>query len=267
MQQINRSVPARCGKKRKRAEMANPVKLKATVTSIEDRGGGVFIVSIKPEGRVPRFKAGQFLHLTLEDFDPAGGFWPESRVFSIASKFGEDEIIIVYSVKGKYTSRMAAELSVGRSIWIKLPFGDFVVRSKSDDEGDVVLVAGGTGISPFVPFLEDAPDRPERQIRLFYGVREANLLLFSNLLSRKVASGAVDIRLWIESTSGSPEGMPFEARAVHGRLDAGRVHDECADLVRPRFFLSGPPQMIDAFKSGLAARGVGADRIFFDEWE
>ena len=33
---------------------------------------------------VTPFKPGQFLHLALDAFEP-GGFWPESRVFSIAS--------------------------------------------------------------------------------------------------------------------------------------------------------------------------------------
>ena len=33
---------------------------------------------------VPRFTPGQFLHLALDPYD-ADGFWPDSRVFSIAS--------------------------------------------------------------------------------------------------------------------------------------------------------------------------------------
>jgi NAD(P)H-flavin reductase len=75
--------------------MANPSKIQAEIVSVEPYGKDFFEVRMKPQGRVPRFKAGQFLHLTIDDYDPSGGFWPESRVFSIASRYGSEEIVIV----------------------------------------------------------------------------------------------------------------------------------------------------------------------------
>ena len=76
---------------------------------------------------MPPFRPGQFLHLTVDDYDPAG-FWPESRVFSIASSPRERERIrICYSVKGRYTTKMEQALKVGGEVWIKLPYGDFVI--------------------------------------------------------------------------------------------------------------------------------------------
>ena len=53
--------------------MANPVKICGNVASLTKHDEGVFTVTIMPEQRVPRFKAGQFLHLTLDDYDPQGG--------------------------------------------------------------------------------------------------------------------------------------------------------------------------------------------------
>jgi len=134
--------------------MANPIKLKATVSSVQQFGEGVYEISMVPEGFVPRYKPGQFLHLTVDEYDPAGGFWPESRVFSIASASGSDDIRIVYSVKGKYTRRMEEGLKPGATVWLKLPYGDFVIEGVLKDGQGAVLVAGGTGVSPFLPFLE-----------------------------------------------------------------------------------------------------------------
>ena len=65
------------------------MRLKAIVTEVNPYGTGVYQIRMRPESRIPCFKAGQFLHLTLDGFDPSSGFWPESRVFSIAS--GPDE--------------------------------------------------------------------------------------------------------------------------------------------------------------------------------
>ena len=115
---------------------------------------------------MPQFKPGQFLHLALDPYEP-GGFWPESRVFSIASSPTErDRLAITYAVKGAYTTRMERELAPGSSVWVKLPYGEFVV----DPARDAVLFAGGTGITAFTAFLSRS--RPERAaVLLFYGAR------------------------------------------------------------------------------------------------
>src|SRR5699024_1464423 len=116
-------------------------------------GERVYTLVLRPERRVPRFRAGQFLHLALDRYDPTG-FWPESRVFSIASPpDGRDEVRITYAVKGGFTSRMEAEAVEGREVWIKLPYGDFVV----DAAADVALFAVGTGVTAFTAFLEGLP--------------------------------------------------------------------------------------------------------------
>ena len=102
---------------------------------------------------MPRFRAGQFLHLALDPYDPTG-FWPESRVFSIASPPAQrDSVRITYAVHGQFTARMESDLAEGRQVWIKMPYGDFVIESQAD----VVLFAGGTGVTAFTAFLEDLP--------------------------------------------------------------------------------------------------------------
>lgn len=42
------------------------------------------------------------------------------------------------------------EGAVGGTVWVKLPYGDFVI----DDSHSSVLIAGGTGISAFTAFIE-----------------------------------------------------------------------------------------------------------------
>jgi ferredoxin-NADP reductase len=59
-------------------------KIPCMVRDIADHGERVYTVVLEPSSAVPRFKPGQFLHLALDPYD-GSGFWPESRVFSIAS--------------------------------------------------------------------------------------------------------------------------------------------------------------------------------------
>src|ERR1700719_3493528 len=90
-------------------------------------GERVYTLVLLPEHLVPRFRAGQFLPLALDPYDPSG-FWPESRVFSIASPPAQrDAVRITYAVHGRFTARMESDLVEGRQVWIKMPYGDFVV--------------------------------------------------------------------------------------------------------------------------------------------
>jgi ferredoxin-NADP reductase len=248
--------------------MPNPVKLRANVAAVDSFGDGIHRVRFVPCTPAPRFKAGQFLHLTVDDYDSAGGFWPESRVFSIASPPGTDHIDIIYSVKGRYTRRMEDRLAVGVDVWLKLPYGEFIVERGLLPKQDVVLVAGGTGISPFLPYLENLlrSHTCERRVRVYYGVRNRRLALAAGLLSSCAVSGLADARLFVESEERgdtSSLGLPCEK----GKLNVNRIAAESSDLDRPVFFLSGPPEMIRAFREGLTSAGFAAGAIKIDEWE
>lgn len=249
--------------------MANAAKVRCRVARVQPKGQGTYILELEPLSRVPRFRAGQFLHLTVDEFDPQGGFWPESRVFSIASRAGSERLILVYSVKGRYTKIMEKRLAPGLEIWVKLPFGDFHIESRVASGADLVLVAGGTGISPFIPYLGELSElgAPTRKTRLFYGMRSPDQLLFGELLSLCAAKGLLDLRIWLESGDTAGGGVPALPAVETGRLDPVRVLGECQDLHEQVFFLSGPPAMIQSFKSCLLNEGIPQSRIQIDEWE
>lgn len=250
--------------------MANPVKLRAVVTQVECHGPGVFIVRLRSERPLPRFKAGQFLHLALDEYDPAGGHWPVSRVFSIARHPDPLEVWIVYSIKGQFTRRMSAELVPGKELWLKLPYGSFVVEGFVDSNQDVVLVAGGTGIAPFVPFLEsrlNGSSATSCAIHLVYGVRECRFLQFGDLLSRcvrELEGFTLDIRIEAE---GLPDDATLSARATRGMIDISAVTGMDQALREPAYYLSGPPGMVQSLRGSLGQAGVPARRVRVDEWE
>jgi ferredoxin-NADP reductase len=251
--------------------MGNPARLKATVVEVTPHGTGVYKVKMRPECRIPRFKAGQFLHLTLDDFDPTSGFWPESRVFSIASGADEECLEIVYSVKGRYTSRMEHDITVGRNVWLKLPYGSFIISRIAESSSAVILIAGGTGISPFIPFIRDemrqSAARIIRKIVLHYGVRSPGMLLYPDLLS--LASRSLDgflWKLWVEDGQEVPISADVPVVRKSGRIDPNEVVRESGDGMAI-YFLSGPPAMIKFFRQKLRELAVSDERIQIDEWE
>ncbi|MDD5627451.1 MAG: FAD-dependent oxidoreductase [Elusimicrobia bacterium] len=243
--------------------MATPRKLRCTVSEIVDHGDRVYTLRLKPEGRPPRFRAGQFLHLAIDPYDPSA-FWPDSRAFSVASPPAEaDGLEILYSVVGRFTTRMEAELRVGGEVWVKLPYGEFVVSALPGSE--VALLAGGTGVSAFTAFLRDYAARGDddgSRVHLFYGARHPGLLLFRDLLGR-LERARPALRAVFFAESGAAPGQGVEP----GRLSLAAVWKALGRPDAATYYLSGPPAMIRALGGELAARGLPPERIRVDAWD
>lgn len=230
--------------------MAVVRRIECTVERVTDHGESVYSVELRPSLPIPRFRPGQFLHLAL-DSPARDGFWPESRVFSIASSPDErDRLAITYAVKGPFTSRMERELMAGGPTWVKLPYGEFFI----DPTRDAVLFAGGTGVTAFIAFLGSLAADHGRRVLLYYGARTSDLFVYGDFARRRAdAVPALTVRLVNESTD--------------GRLSVDDAWPQITTLSAPLFYLSGPPAMIGALRDQLRSHGVDADDIRTDEWE
>jgi ferredoxin-NADP reductase len=225
-------------------------KIHCTVLRVVDHGERVYSVELKPSVPIPRFLPGQFLHLALDPYEP-GSFWPESRVFSIASSPDErDRLLITYAVKGEFTTRMERELHPGASAWVKLPYGEFVV----DTTRDAVLFAGGTGVTAFTAFLQSLPSEYARRVQLFYGARTADLFVYGQLVE-ECAHNVPSLRCFLV------------CEETEGRLAVGVAWPVIEALPDPDFYLSGPPAMLAALGLQLQAHGVPVERIRIDAWD
>ncbi len=248
--------------------MSMPRKIRCTVESIIDHGGHVYTVDLQPAGPVPSFRPGQFLHLTADDYDPAS-FWPESRVFSIASSPRDrTRLRICYSVIGRYTTRIEQTLKVGGTVWVKLPYGEFVI----DEASDAVLLAGGTGISAFTAFIEALKPEHQRQVWLVYGARNPDLLLFRDMiLAQHGTVKGLHVLFFTESAdSAFAERIATEPKApacLAGRISLDPVWLRVPEAVNKDFYLSGPPVMLTTLSEQLRARGVAPERLHTDAWE
>lgn len=230
--------------------MAVVRRIECLVRGVKDHGERVYSVDLEPLMPVPRFTPGQFLHLALDPYQ-ADGFWPESRVFSIASSpEARSSLSITYAVKGGFTTRMERELVVGATAWVKLPYGDFVI----DPDRDAVLFAGGTGVTAFTAFLESLRPGTPRRVLLFYGARTPDLFVYGPLAeARGLEVPTLTCHLVCEET--------------HGRLEVDAAWPMTAVLNDPVFYLSGPPAMLAALTAQLRSRGVSDEDIRTDAWE
>jgi len=241
--------------------MAVAQKIRCRVERITNHGEHVYTVDLVPERRVPVFQPGQFLHLALDEYDPSS-FWPESRVFSIASSlYQRERLSITYSVQGRFTARMEKELAEGKFVWIKLPYGEFIIQGTSD----VVLFAGGTGITAFTAFLDALTPAFPHKVYLAYGARNSNLLIYRDLVQRRAAMvSQLQPFFFVEQDA---DGEPATRAETVGRLSVAAMWQHIVNPLAATYYISGPPPMLKAIARDLSDHSIRADMIRTDAWE
>jgi CDP-4-dehydro-6-deoxyglucose reductase len=201
------------------------------------------------------FQAGQYIDILL----PGG----RRRSFSIASPPHDArplELHVRRVAGGEFTDRLFHEDMRSELLTIEGPLGSFVYRPHDRDAPPMLLIGGGTGIAPLLSMLRHVIENGiQRNMRLFWGVRaEQDLYAHATLenLSRRTAS-----------LSYAP--VLSEAEAAWRGLK-GWVHEaalEGLDLEAHEVYAAGPPAMIAAIQREYAARGIAANRLYFDSFD
>ncbi|MDD5367641.1 MAG: FAD-dependent oxidoreductase [Anaerolineaceae bacterium] len=237
--------------------MALSRKIRCEIRKVIDHGSHVYTLELIPEKNLPAFRPGQFLHLALDEYDPAG-FWPDSRAFSIASSpSSRDTLQITYSVQGQFTRHMELELFEGRRVWVKLPYGEFII----EETQDVVLFAGGTGITAFTAFLLNLFPTFPHSVTLAYGARTSNLLIYRELVDR-CAMTVPQMKVLYFTEQGLT--APGE---ICSRLSVPVVLQHLKNPLRATYYISGPPPMLRTISQDLCQQGITTDAIRIDAWE
>jgi ferredoxin-NADP reductase len=224
-------------------------KYLAIIDKIDHPLPDIYMLTLSsPNGKF-RYKPGQFLHLALDRYDPSRQ-WPESRCFSIQTNPDDEYLKITYSIKGDYTKRMAKELTLGKSVWIKLPYGELF--SSVDPKFKCIFIAGGTGITPYLSLFTDKQFAQFRSPVLYLGVRSERYNIYQKEFE-KGCSINPSFRIVVQYED------------MEGLLNIERI--ERQNGPKGLFFLSGPPLMIKSFKNFLMNKNVPESNIKIDRWE
>lgn len=222
-------------------------KYKSIVTSLSNHSEGVYTVEFKSLAGDYRYSPGQFLHLALDSNFDGTGQWPESRCFSMQSNPDEERIRITYAVKGRFTEMMKENLKVNSEVWLKLPYGDLFLRSHN--KINTVFIAGGTGITPFLSLFAHKSFTDYINPNIYLGFRSKSLNIYEAELNH---------------SSDLASKISFYYDDINGRLDIKKIRLENGSFCD--YFISGPVEMIEKFKSYLIETGVRGENIITDNW-
>ena len=227
---------------------------RATVVSIKDYGNDIKEFTLKLDN-YKWFEAGTFLQLTLKNVT-ASERWPDSRPFSIASYYNENKTMrLIIRKVGKYTTKIFEQLVVGATCTVKYAFGEFILPM-FDRENEIICIAGGTGISPFLSFIECL----EREggidrIKLFYSVRTQKDYIKLNYIKNAINKD----NLFLYCTG---ENVDY---AKNGRIKIEEILENVKDKEKADFYICGSNEFIADFKRELKENDI--ERINTDEWQ
>jgi ferredoxin-NADP reductase len=139
------------------------------------------------------------------------------------------------------------------------PFGRFS-HTFHNDEQDLVFVAAGVGITPFISMLRYMADvRDHRSVLLVYASRTPADILFQDELRAIEAAGSPALKV-VHVLSDPPVGWHGEV----GRLDADLLMQVSGGPAGKAFYLCCPPAMMKALIRGLRRHNVSTARVHAD---
>lgn len=200
------------------------------------------------------FQAGQFVSFSEEIRGKH-----VTRAYSIASRpEGNRFELCLNVVPDGYFSPYLFGLEPGAEVPMKGPLGTFVLRPPVRD---TVMVATGTGISPFRGMLAEALEQyPSQQFTLVFGARYEHGLVFAD-----------EFRAW-ERTHGNFRFVPTLTKP-EGDWDGreGRVQPLVLEAVGDRrdldVYVCGLKAMVDDVRTILKARGFDRKQIISEKYD
>lgn len=229
------------------------------VVEVREESPNVHTLVLKRRSRSPKYKAGQFVFIRLL----ADGISSEEHPFSITSD-PNDRSTLSVTIKsvGDYTSKIPG-LTTRASAIIDGPYGvlgNSVHRTRSE----LVLIAGGIGITPMISILKDLRHKdPKRRVILLWNVPTRAELIFQNQL-------AVLARYMPNFTF-----IPILSRDKNFDGEKGRItYEKLARLLshhryqsrHAHFIICGPTRMMDSVIDSLRDLDVNKKRIHFENF-
>lgn len=217
---------------------------------------GPEVRSLAFEGRPLAFNPGQFCFLRLVEGSGIGKRG-ETHPFTLVSHPAEPRLSMTIKASGDFTSALHG-LGPGAEILLDGPYGVFCPLNFPP--GPRVFVAGGIGITPFLSVLRHVRHRGlPGEITLFWANRRArDLFALGELEALSEAQAGIRV---VPVLSREP-GWQGE----RGHLTPAMIGRYVANPAGARWFLCGPPPMMQSVRRVLRGMGVPGGRIHWERF-
>jgi ferredoxin-NADP reductase len=227
----------------------NSVTYRYIVRSVDHRKD-ILLLKLIPQtkGRTLLFKPGQYVTTGLRH-----GLRPTPvRCFSIVSTPTSHVLQVAMRIDGTFT-QTAVALQSGDSVYVQGPFGDFTINE--DYDHNIVMLASGIGITPFLSMLRDLTERASTvPVTLFFSNRSATNIPFQTqlqVLERR--NPYIDVRFFTSETTGRITKDHLRTLAVNNNKHT-------------TYFICGAKNFTERTQSALQAIGIHESRIISESF-
>ncbi|MFM0549363.1 ferredoxin--NADP reductase [Paraburkholderia sediminicola] len=195
------------------------------------------------------YRPGQFLTLKVPCAEAA-----VQRCYSLSSAPGIDpapKITIKRVRDGRASNWMCDSVQPGDELDVMAPAGVFTPRSL---DGDLLLFAGGSGITPVLSILKSALVNGRGTLTLIYANRDAQSVIFADELRQLGQRHAGRLRVihWLDSVQGIPQQRHLEELARPWSMQ------EC--------FICGPALFMENALAAMLALGLPRARVHVERF-
>lgn len=186
------------------------------------------------------FRAGQFCFLRINKKKLYA-----RHPFTISSAPQDGSVCFTIKLKGVFTKEIVS-LKAGEKVIVDGPFGIFDIEST---DKDLVFIAGGVGIAPFMSIIKDKINRKNFQkITLIYGAKQEKELIFKNYFdSIKEA--------WFKRTY-----------VLEKYIDREVIKKYVKNFKNSQFYICGPEPMKELCEKSLLDLGVRKHAIIIESF-
>ncbi len=238
---------------RRAVEAIHPARMRLRVAEVIDQTPTTRTFRFEREdGELPPFRPGQYVNLRV-DIDGVR----THRPYSICSIPEDDHLeLSIKDVPGGFVApHLLGHLQVDTRLDSTGPAGNFVHEPLADGQ-DLVLLAGGCGVTPFISIVRQMDrDGWPATVHLILGCLDPDEAMYGEELARLAQEND---RLRYDTVYSSPaEVQPGRS----GLLDAACLGELVGDVEGKAFFVCGPHAMIDLCRSALRELGVEEHRV------
>ncbi|MET4897991.1 benzoate 1,2-dioxygenase electron transfer component BenC [Sphingomonadaceae bacterium jetA1] len=222
----------------------------AEVIEVKPASETTFIFNLALQQRI-EFLPGQYVNVSVPGTR-------HTRPYSFSSPSGAAAIsFLIRNLPGGVMSGYLAERAApGDIVELTGPMGAFYLRPVMRP---LLLLAGGTGLAPFLSMLEELAKRgAEQSVRMYYGVtRDDDLVELSRLeaFSQRLATFSFETIV----------ADPYSPHPRKGFVTDHIVADDL-NLGDVDVYLCGPPPMVEAVRNHIAKLGISPRNFYFEKF-
>jgi ferredoxin-NADP reductase len=211
----------------------------------------------------PRFtftpgQAGDFSLTNPPQTDKEG----DKRSFSLASAPYEGDLIFATRMRDTAFKRSLETIPLGTEFVLDAPWGELTLHE--DTSIPAVFLTGGIGITPVRSIvLQATRDKLDQTLVLFYSNRRPEDAAFLDEL-KQAEKDNPNFTLVATMTKLADSSRPWQGET--GLIDPAMLKRHLKDITVPIYYISGPPEMVDAMQKMLSSAGVKSKNIRAEEF-